>query len=327
MTAYPWFRLRGGQYDELYVSPHMDDAVYSCGGQIAQRRAQGARVLVLTVFGNGRADDQGTGVFGDMVQRKREERAAMELLDVDYVFLNLPDLLVRKKSTRDLLRYVLPFAELGPSELQQGLAAVVAALRARVLAPHGTLFFPLGVGAHPDHRLVFEVGCALAGEPNVWFYEDVPYAQVRALREERLHQLGLGPASWRWAAARETHEFVFAHAPRWQRPLGRAAVLGFWCATQLLSRLRAGGFQVRAQREHDITDVLAQKVAAMRAYATQTAYFYPEGDALYARLNRQGDRYVERYWQIAGAHAPVAIEPARVQAELTRLDATLAQRA
>jgi LmbE family N-acetylglucosaminyl deacetylase len=322
VKPYPWFRLRRPHhYDEIYVSPHMDDAVYSCGGQIAQRRAAGARVLVLTVFGNGRDDDQGSGLFGDLALRKREERAAMDLLDLDHLLLNLPDLLVRKRGPGDLLRYALPFAELGPSELQRDLQAAVLALGSW-LSPGGKLFFPLGVGAHPDHRLVFEVGQSMADRSDVWFYEDVPYAQVPALREERLHQLGLAPAHARWAAPVETHDFVFAHSPAWQRPFTRALVFGYWAATQLLARMRSGRLQARAQLERDISDVVERKVAAMRAYASQTAFFYPEGDALYGRLARAGERYVERYWQLAGASGAPAVEPGRLQRERARLEAT-----
>ena len=34
--------------DALYLSPHLDDAVYSCGGLIYQQTQAGQRVLVMT---------------------------------------------------------------------------------------------------------------------------------------------------------------------------------------------------------------------------------------------------------------------------------------
>ena len=37
-------------YDALYLSPHLDDAALSCGGQIAQATRRGARVLIVTVM-------------------------------------------------------------------------------------------------------------------------------------------------------------------------------------------------------------------------------------------------------------------------------------
>ncbi|HEY6881553.1 MAG TPA: PIG-L family deacetylase [Polyangiales bacterium] len=323
MTPYPWSRLRSARYDEIYVSPHMDDAVYSCGGHIAQRRDEGARVLVLTVFGNGRDDDRGSGVFGDIAQRKREERAAMDVLDIDHLLLNLPDMVVRKKTARDLVRYAIPFAQLGPSALQRQLAAAIAAVRSRLGTPTAKLFFPLGIGAHPDHRFVFEVGAAVAEEPTVWFYEDVPYAEVPALREDRLYQLGLGPSVLRLSAVGEVHAFAMAHAPAWQRPFTRAAVLAHWATSQLLARTRTGSAIARREELYDISDVIARKVAAMRAYETQTAYFYPAGDALFTKLNRVGERYVERAWQLSNLSAELVPEADSVQRELALLDAAL----
>ena len=37
-------------YAALYLSPHLDDAALSCGGQIAQATRQGRRVLIVTVM-------------------------------------------------------------------------------------------------------------------------------------------------------------------------------------------------------------------------------------------------------------------------------------
>ncbi len=37
------------EYAHIYIAPHLDDAVLSCGGQIAQHTATGARVLVVTI--------------------------------------------------------------------------------------------------------------------------------------------------------------------------------------------------------------------------------------------------------------------------------------
>ncbi|MET0283208.1 MAG: PIG-L family deacetylase [Polyangiales bacterium] len=323
MKPYPWSRLRSARYDEIYVSPHMDDAVYSCGGRIAQRRAEGARILVITVFGNGRDDDHGEGIFGDMATRKREERAAMDLLDVDHVLLNHADLLVRPKSPAALARYVIPFLAIGPNAWQRELAASIAALRFRFATPNARVYFPLGVGGHPDHRLVFEVGAALADEPFVWFYEDIPYAQVPALRSDRLHQLGLGPASFRLGAVGETHGFVMAHAPRWQLPFTYTAVLGHWLTVQTLSRLRRGSAIARAHEERDISDVIERKVAAIRAYATQTAFFFPAGDALYGVLTRSGKRYVERSWQLSGFSSALAPDALSVQREVASIEQAL----
>jgi LmbE family N-acetylglucosaminyl deacetylase len=322
-APYPWHRLRSAQYDQLYVSPHMDDAVYSCGGQLALERAAGKRILIVTVFGNG--DDspaalaRGRGVFGDYTQRKREERAAADCLDVDHLWLNLPDLLVRKKSLADLLRYGVGFVELPGDALQAQLHATLTALTAQLLAADGSVFFPLAVGGHPDHRIVHSVARAFLTRQrgDVWFYEDMPYAQVRALRDERLQQLGLTrPHSW-LGSTREVHDFVFTHAPRWQRPLTFLLLAAHGLLNRTLFALTRRGAATLEEgdlHERTIDSVIDKKVEAMRAYETQTAYFYAAGDALYKQLVRSGDHYVERYWRLR-ADARSSMDDERLAAQ------------
>jgi len=323
-SAFPSARIRSARYDEIYVSPHMDDAVYSCGGQIKLERAAGKRVLVVTVFGDAEADlardTSALGVFRDTVQRRREEQAALARLDVDHVWLNYPDLLVRPKRLGELVRYALPFTSLEPDALQARLHAVLDALRSARLAAGGRLYFPLAIGAHPDHRVVHTVGEAIAARTDVvTFYEDVPYAAVAALRNERLQHLGASSTGPRLSEARESHDFAFAHAPRWQRPFTLLAVLGHAAVSKLAFRVlrdRTKRASPDDLRERDIHDVVHDKVRAMRDYVTQTAYFFPDGDALYDRLATRDGRYVERYWTLRSPRPhPALIEASRAFAE------------
>jgi LmbE family N-acetylglucosaminyl deacetylase len=304
---YPLYRVRSAQYDAIYVSPHMDDAIYSCGGQIALQRAQGQRVLVVTVFGHGASAEHGPGIFRDYTQRKREEQAAITRLDADYLWLNQPDLLVRHKPLSELVRYAVPFVSVGASPLRDRIEAAIYALCTRLLAAEGQLYVPLAVGAHPDHRLVFDAVRAMSSRARAWtetFYEDVPYAQVPAVRADRLHYLGLSrPRSLSAAlyALREMRAFVFPLAPVWLHPVLTFMVGLHWATSRLFYRLfgrRAAIADERKLSERVIDAVIDDKVAAMRAYATQTAFFYPEGEALYDTLVRSNGHYVERYWKL-----------------------------
>jgi LmbE family N-acetylglucosaminyl deacetylase len=328
-AAFGWYRMRSAQYDAIYVSPHMDDAVYSCGGQIALQRDADKRVLLVTVFGHGERPEHAPGVFRDYTQRKREEQAASALLDVDHLWLNLPDLLARPTRPTELVRFVVPFMTLGPTPESEQLTATLQALFTRLLAPAGHVYAPLGIGAHPDHRIVFEATRGLlaqAGLPHS-FYEDVPYAQVRTVRDDRLHFLGLPRNSpgVRVAAA-ELRAFAFAHAPRWQRPLLTLVVGAHWCLMRALFELAPPPTHWLAETdltECVIDDVLERKVQAMRAYVTQTDYFFPRGEAIYGVLSRAGEHYVERYWtpkHIPAARAP-AVDAERLARELARVDA------
>jgi LmbE family N-acetylglucosaminyl deacetylase len=333
---YPWYRLRHACYDAIYVSPHLDDAVYSCGGQIALQRASGQRVLIVTVFGHGESAEHGPGVFRDYTRRKREEQAAVERLDADHLWLNYADALVRTSSLADLVRYALPFISLDGA-LCRRIEVALYALVTRLLAPDGQLYVPLGVGAHPDHRLVFEAVRAMSSRARAWreqFYEDVPYAQVPAVRADRLHYLGLsrqGSLASALRAVRETRAFWFAHAPAWQQPILSLLVGAHWGLSRALFFLfgrRDALADQRALSELAIDSVIDDKVAAMRAYATQTAYFFPAGDAIYGALVRSRGHYVERYWKLREptAHTHVKAQPdLPLEQELARVDRLLAE--
>jgi len=331
---YPWYRLRSAHYDAIYVSPHLDDAIYSCGGQIALQRAAGQRVLIVTVFGHGDFPAHGPGVFRDYQKRRLEEQAALERLDADGLWLNYADMLVRPKSLVELVRYTLPFSPLSGA-LRNRIEAALYALFTRLLAAAGQLYVPLAVGAHPDHRLVFEAVRAMSSRARAWrelFYEDVPYAQVPAVRADRLHYLGLSrPRSSTSAlhAVRETRAFWFAHAPTWQRPMLSLLVGAHWALSRALFRLFGRRDAIADEcklSERPIDPVIDGKVAAMRAYASQTAYFFPAGEAIYDALVRSEGHYVERYWQLVEPthRTTVKAEPdLPLERELARVDQLL----
>ena len=168
------------------------------------------------------------------------------------------------------------------------------------------------------------------------FYEDVPYAQVPAVRADRLHYLGLSAAraalgTSALRAVRETRAFWFAHAPAWQRPILSLLVGAHWAVSRALFRLfgrRDALADERALSELAIDSVIDDKVAAMRAYATQTAYFFPAGDAIYGALVRSRGHYVERYWKLPEptARTQVKAQPdLPLEQELARVDRLLAE--
>ena len=63
--------------DSLYVSPHHDDVLLSCGARLLADAARGLRILVVTVFGEG--------------GRPWPEIGALASADVRRTSLGLPD--------------------------------------------------------------------------------------------------------------------------------------------------------------------------------------------------------------------------------------------
>jgi len=175
----------------LYLSPHLDDAVLSCGGTIYRQARDGARVLVATLFAGspanadltpftrelwerwGRADDP-------VAARRAEDRAALALLGAEALHLPYLDCVYRQApDTGEALYPTVEhiFAALHPAE--EHLAAELAAgLCARVpLGPGVALCAPLAAGHHVDHQIARRLARGLRDAvASLACYEDWPYA-------------------------------------------------------------------------------------------------------------------------------------------------------
>jgi LmbE family N-acetylglucosaminyl deacetylase len=187
--------------DALYVSPHFDDAVFSCGGQIYDRAKRGERVVVVTVCAalppalselspfaaslHARWIASGQSNFN----RAAEDRAALAVLGAEPVHLNFHDCIYRRSAEGDWLYDSEPaiFGKLSPRE--SSVVAAVAAALAGVppLAPGAEIYIPFGVGGHVDHqlaRIAAEQWLVSTRHP-LRHYADYPYAQSVAGGVER----------------------------------------------------------------------------------------------------------------------------------------------
>jgi LmbE family N-acetylglucosaminyl deacetylase len=294
-APYAHASLRGEQFDEIHISPHMDDSAYSCAGRILQRRREGARVLVVTVFGSGKSatgpDD--TGTFSNYEKRLAEELAVMRHMDADFIWLNYPELLFRKHGAADLLRYLFPFTRLR-SAAHDDLFETLLRLIVRHLAPQGRVFFPFAVGFHPDHRLLFDVGRALHGlaRYHVSFYEDVPYSTVPVLRALRFRSLDMPASLSLLGSARDLNLFLFRSFGG-LRYLTFLPVLSYLLSLLILQRLSGAHDKLAGEPDptssaRDIHDTLEAKADAMRLYPTQTAFFMTLGPELSEMIKFEG---------------------------------------
>jgi len=178
-------------YDAIYLSPHADDAVLSCGGQLFERAQRGERVLVATVFTADVPSDLALSAFAAstlaawglsrervMAQRRAEDAAATSVLGVELRHLGLVDAMFRgdargpRYRTWDALRHARARDD------QPALGRVAAALARIPRAPF--IAAPLAAG-HVDHRLVRHAAEQVFG-PRLMLYEDLPYAQSRLRR-------------------------------------------------------------------------------------------------------------------------------------------------
>jgi len=193
----------------LYLAPHLDDAVLSCGGLIAHQARAGDSVVVLTVFAGDPPVGPASPFAAYLAQvwqtpenpaavRRAEDRAAVGLLGASWLHWEYPDCIFRHHPesgeglypTREAI-----FGEVHPSErtaLVDELAGRLAAL-CTALRPT-TVCSLLTVGHHVDHQILQRASrqCETADRP-LRYYEDYPYVENPAWLEAALAEGG----AWR----------------------------------------------------------------------------------------------------------------------------------
>jgi LmbE family N-acetylglucosaminyl deacetylase len=182
------------RFTHIYLSPHLDDVVLSCGGRIWQQGRAGDRVMVVTVFSG--APDPGAQLsafaralharWGEpseaVKMRQEEDLRALSLLGAESLHWPYPDCIYRTTSGGEFayasFESLWGQIHLAEATLVRELAARITALP---LSPEGILCAPLTVGRHVDHRIVRQAAES-AGRPLV-YYEDYPYAEDQSAVE------------------------------------------------------------------------------------------------------------------------------------------------
>lgn len=178
----------------VFVSPHLDDAVFSAGGTIARLVRSGLDVTVATVFtrsvpgptGFALACQTDKGIAPDidyMALRRAEDLEACARLGAGARWIDLPEAPHRG--------YANASALFGPRRADDPLAPVVAAVRG-LIAGADLVAAPLCLGHHVDHHLVVDAIDGLAPRARI-AWEDMPYA-LRLDTEAR----GRLPSPSRW---------------------------------------------------------------------------------------------------------------------------------
>jgi len=189
-------------YDHLYLSPHLDDAVFSCGGRIWQQTRAGERVAVVTVFAGAPNPEDPLSPYaeelharwrhptGAVRQRQAEDVRALALLSADAIHWPYLDCIYRTAPDGSF-----PYADEDAlwGEIHASDADLIPELARRVasltLPSGGRLYCPLAIGRHVDHRIVRRA--AQVSEHHLTYYEDFPYA-----RDPQALQAVLGDDRW-----------------------------------------------------------------------------------------------------------------------------------
>ena len=177
----------------VYLSPHLDDAILSCGGLLCQQVHDGLRPLVVTCFA-GLPDYQTLSPFAarqhrswghpqDPVSLRRgEDAAAMSHLGVEYQHWNYLDCIYRRHPDSGKFLYASEqalFSPMDPAD-RKLVQQLLGECRPSFQEATSILYAPLSVGQHVDHQVVLRAALELRMSGfQVRFFEDYPYAGDR----------------------------------------------------------------------------------------------------------------------------------------------------
>lgn len=271
------------------VSPHIDDAILSCGVLIQRRLAAGDAVLILDIFSDGTNGEN----------RQIEEAEAAQRIGARHFFLHELD-----APDRDP-RYI-PQQELFLGSLEHVPGAYIEKIRARLadfFAAHAVdlAYFPLGAGTHIDHRIAFEAGRRIKGLP-VRFYEDRPYIIWTGILQSRMNDLGsdaeLPRVTKEQMRAAADARYYLTHF----MPAGRHRDESLPLYLAGLDKPSARTLKSASETLVATEDELKKLYHALAAYTSQMKLIYPDyatfiKDSLaYERAASGRDVYAERSW-------------------------------
>jgi LmbE family N-acetylglucosaminyl deacetylase len=195
-------------YDSIYLSPHLDDVVLSCGGQIYAATQRSERVLIVTIT----AGDPHSAIsdfaaslhsrwkLTDATEsRRQEDLAASTILGATALHWNIPDCIYRTDNDGNPF-YVSEDDIFGAVAPQEMFLVNDLAAQMRALPVARQVVMPLAVGEHVDHqltRLAAEQAFVDESRVTLLYYEYCPYAQwPGALEQMIVRGMRAGVQKW-----------------------------------------------------------------------------------------------------------------------------------
>jgi 1,2-diacylglycerol 3-alpha-glucosyltransferase len=301
-----------GHYAAVVVSPHLDDAVFSCGGKMASLLQTG-RVLVINVF-SGFPKETMSGPVVLSARRVQEEFSASQVLGFSSRFLDETDAFLRQPAYRSLRKLFGKPTKEDVDYLPALTQRISDALRT---ITYDMLYAPLGVGWHVDHILCHQAVRALNLKHQVIFYEEAPYCYIPHAVEYRLAELG------RWRSEQEYRSLLSDWKQTCEHYLRSPVLRRFryqparWIAQgatalhllQRMNRLRRESEQTLRHCRWEsqvfpIAEYAQSKFDAIMRYETQVRVLVGDRQQCeqlhrdYARETTGQEIPIERYWRL-----------------------------
>ncbi len=172
----------------LYVSPHLDDALLSMAQNIKNEIDNGEEVAVVSVF------TEGDAVRADFYEKRRcDDIRALTAIGAKYQHLGMVDSYFRGLGYCNYST-IMFHSEVAETELFDAIFVSIS----KLIKNYDICYFPLGVGGHVDHNIVFRCAEKLmpkfADKIDFRFYADMPYCMLDGNVDIRIWQtFGIKP--------------------------------------------------------------------------------------------------------------------------------------
>jgi LmbE family N-acetylglucosaminyl deacetylase len=177
----------------IFLSPHFDDAIYSCGGFIYDLIINGNEVEIWTIC----AGNPPVGEISPFAKslharweaqtdvitiRSEEDISACESLNAKPVHFDVPDCIYRKNEEEWL--YISEAAIFGDlrAKDQEIIAYMVNQIEAKIGKQEVAIFGPLGIGNHVDHQLTKKIFENVKNSKK-GYYPEFPYTRDKSMKE------------------------------------------------------------------------------------------------------------------------------------------------
>lgn len=279
------------------VSPHIDDALLSCGIRLQRQKATGDATFIVNIFNKGTNGDN----------RRLEELGAAAVIGAEAHFLDeldAPDRDARYKSDINLFHGDL-------ANVPADFIAHIASRLADFFALHkiDTAYFPLGAGTHIDHRITFEAARLLEKRKHpvaIHYYEDRPYILWPGVLQGRLYDLGTDarlPAITPEQMMATISDYHYLHHFVPPGDFRDQCLPRYFKALEKPQTPKLHGSETSLTATPQEIEILWQGLAC---YASQMPFIYPDRETFlrdsqrYEEARSNSSDYIERSWQFTG---------------------------
>ena len=206
----------------IFISPHLDDAILSCGGIIHSLKSSGHIVEIWTIFA-GLPDNMLYTDFAKslhkrwkldgqnpIISRLEEDKNACKILGAKSKYFNFFDCIYRLNENGHPLvtKEEDLFQDVTGNQLL--LVKEIAKSIYKKLPENAILISPLAIGNHVDHQIV-KMGLTSHIYPKFSFYADYPYVvkesssfdptSIIDLQEENIFLMDSDLEKWKFAVS------------------------------------------------------------------------------------------------------------------------------